>query len=338
MSRPLLLSLLSLLLAACAPLTPLPSRAFAPAQVQAVPLQVCWLETGGTTVGGGFGAGGWTRAERWEVTSSALLVRHPRGDLLIDAGLSPHAAQEGHELHGWGRFLFEQTAGRNELSGDLPAQLRALGVQRLAGVVLSHAHADHAGGLVVLPGVPVWVAPAEAEFIRSQLQHPTGVVMPAHARAMEARLEPIAFEAAPYETYASRWDVFGDGSVVVVPTPGHTPGSVATFVNLAPDRRLMHVGDLLNLEESLDRQVGKSWLMRMATDSDPGATETQVRTLLELHRLQPALTMLPAHDRPAWRRLFGDPGAGGLPPCIGATVPGPSLVPPAPPLPGDRER
>ena len=62
-------------------------------------------------------------------------------------------------------------------------------------------------------------------------------------------------------------DLYRDGSVVVVPLRGHTPGSVGVFVNLSPSRRLFYVGDSVDDEIGFERRVGKPLLLR-DTDND----------------------------------------------------------------------
>jgi len=67
------------------------------------------------------------------------------------------------------------------------------------------------------PGVPVWVTPQEREFIskggNGQFGKPfTGI-----------RYEEYGFEGGPYFGFPRSHDVYGDGSIVVVPAPGHTP-------------------------------------------------------------------------------------------------------------------
>ncbi|MBF5044559.1 MBL fold metallo-hydrolase [Aggregicoccus sp. 17bor-14] len=310
---PRALLLLSLLLTACRSATP---HAYVPPPPARVPLQLCWIDTGGVTVDGGFGTAGHARAKQWEVTSAALLVRHPKGDLLLDAGISPAAQAEARELGTWRRFVFDRTAGQNLPRRSLPEALAALGVTHLKAVLLSHAHPDHVGGAALLPGVPVSLAEPERALVAQELAHPRGVVVPAHARALAGRMVALPFTSTPYATYDQSDDVFGDGSVVVVPTYGHTPGSVATFLNVSPTLRLVHVGDLLNLQESVERHVGKSWVMRELTDEDGARTEAEVERLFELHRQDPGLVILPAHDKRAYEALFG-PDTVPVPPCVG---------------------
>jgi glyoxylase-like metal-dependent hydrolase (beta-lactamase superfamily II) len=311
---------LSLLFTACASLPPAGSHAFAPPPPPGTPIQVCWVDTGGLTAPGGYGAGGSTVAATWEVTSAALVIRHPEGDLVLDTGISPHAQEEQRELGAWKRFTFSQTAGRNVPRRNLKDALTALGVTRPKALLLSHVHADHAGGVASLPDVPVWLAAEEKQLVEAELEHPRGVALPAQARALKGRMVPIPFVAEPYANYEARFDVFGDGSVVVVPAFGHTPGSVATFVNVSPALRFVHVGDLINLRESIERNVGKSWLMRQLTDEDLARTQAEVAKLVQLHARDPELLILPAHDRRAFVELFGADD-GGVPPCIGEPKP-----------------
>jgi N-acyl homoserine lactone hydrolase len=288
-------------------------RVFVEPRRATTPIEVCWLETGGRVASAGFGAAGLTRASRWDVTTSAILVRHPKGDVLIDTGLGD-LSHDSEGFSAWGRFVFDHTAGTNEPRGTLRAMLDQLKVGQPVGIILSHAHADHAGGVSQLPGVPVWLAKEEIELVTTNLEHGP-VVSPRQAQALQGREVPIPFAPVPYALFGSSFDVFGDGSVVVVPTFGHTPGSVSTFVDLG-DRRFMHVGDLISLQESIDRAVPKSALMRALTDVDPAATDAQVATLVRLQQADPRLWVLPAHDRAAWEALFGAHAIGAPPPCI----------------------
>lgn len=71
-----------------------------------------------------------------------------------------------------------------------------------------------------------------------------------------------------------------------------------------------------HLRESIERNVGKSWLMRQLTDEDLARTRAEVAKLVQLHAWDPELLILPAHDRRAFVELFAADD-GGLPLCIG---------------------
>jgi N-acyl homoserine lactone hydrolase len=297
-----------LTLGGCAALAPAPDHPFVAAPTEALPkLEVCWLETAGTEGPAGFASAGWSTSPSWEATSSAILVRHPKGDLLIDTGSSPDFKAELTELKAFDRFVLANNAGRMEPRGQLPELIREAGADpaKLKYIVLSHVHPDHAGGVSTLPGVPVLLAPEEIYFVEQMVNAGRQALVPAQGRALTGRMTPLVFEPAPYENFDESFDVFGDGAVVITKLFGHTPGSVGTFINLSPGRRLIHVGDVINSEESLERNVPKSRLMTALTDVDSERTHREAARLVQLHRLDPKLTILPAHDRRVWEAFFG---------------------------------
>ncbi len=311
-----------LLLAGCATLPPAPPHAFvSPTTAGAPPpLQLCWLETAGMSYSAGMASAGVSQGAEWDVTASALLIHHPKGALLIDTGSSPALLQEAEELGLFSRFFIRNAAGRMAPRGRLEQLLGKVGLRpdELWGIVLSHAHPDHAGGVARAPGVPVWVGPPEVGFIQAAARGEKNAVMPAQARALVGQVRAIPFAPAPYANYDESWDVFGDGTVVVVPTYGHTPGSVATFVSFGA-QRLIHVGDLINVRESIDRNVPKSRLFGALTDEDGGRTRHEVAKLVQLRQQDPAVQFLPAHDRQAWEAIFGPMSkSAGEPRCLRA--------------------
>ncbi len=85
--------------------------------------------------------------------------------------------------------------------------------------------------------------------------------------------------------------------------------------------RLMHVGDLINLRESIDREVPKSKIMRSLTDEGADATDLEVAKLVQLHAADPKVFILPAHDRDAYEQFFGAMAIGAAPRCVSAESP-----------------
>jgi len=73
----------------------------------------------------------------------------------------------------------------------------------------------------------------------------------------------FGFEGRPYLGFPRSHDVHGDGSVVCVPAPGHTPGSIIVFVTPPRNVRYALVGDLVWQREGLTRRVERPWLTRV---------------------------------------------------------------------------
>jgi glyoxylase-like metal-dependent hydrolase (beta-lactamase superfamily II) len=191
--------------------------------------------------------------------------------------------------------------------------LGGVGVQPagLSGIVLSHVHGDHAGGLMELPGVPVLASEEEVAFAAGLKDNGGFHVIKAYAEAIGQRARPIRFAGGPYENFDRSLDWFGDGSVVFVPLFGHTPGSIGTFVNRLPAERIFHVGDAANSTEAIEKRRGKSVILE-GTDEDGKRADAVVSRLTQLRGQDPLVRFLPAHDRDAWARVFGAPGR-----CLG---------------------
>jgi N-acyl homoserine lactone hydrolase len=221
--------------------------------------------------------------------ADSVLVRHPQGLLLIDAGLGSRAAEHVRAMPALMRMLSRMTPG-----APAAQQLRAAGIDpgTLAGVILTHAHWDHVSGLSDLPGVPVWVPQAERDFIAGG--HRMAQVA-AGLGALDYRV--YRFGSGPYLGFEASHDVFGDGAVVVVPAPGHTPGSVIVFVTAPGEKRYAFVGDLVWQREGIEIPAQKPRLSRRMVDADP---EQVRRWIVHMHQLQkavPGLIVVPAHDR-----------------------------------------
>ncbi len=217
-----------------------------------------------------------------------VVVEHPAGTLLFDAGFGRNVQAHAHTIPYLMRTL-------SSITPEVPVieqlQRAHIAPEQLAGVVLTHAHWDHVSGLEDLRGVPVWVTQAELDFIRSG--HPAARL----ARELgELDYRVYAFDGPPYAGFDASHDVFGDGTVVLVPAGGHTPGSVIAFVQ-APQGRYALVGDLAWQREGIDRPAERPWLSRLLVDHDARAVRAALTHLHRLQQANPDLVILPAHDR-----------------------------------------
>jgi len=144
-----------------------------------------------------------------------FLVDHPSGWVLFDTGCHPKWAVAAHEEGALSVEVREEHL--------VPAQLAALGLEPsdVEHVVVSHLHFDHAGGLRYFPHARVYVNERELPFA----------------------YRPAVYQRAFYDRddfdHPLQWievgdsyDLFGDSSIRLIATPGHTPGHQSMLVEL----------------------------------------------------------------------------------------------------------
>lgn len=231
-----------------------------------------------------FRGGRW--ADQRNFASTAVLIRHPAGDILIDAGFGAKAAQHIKTLPAFRR-------SRHQLGATARQQMDAAGYdhRRLLGVVLTHSHWDHVSGLDSLD-VPVWIAPGERPYADSAKDDRVFPLVATNHKICE-----YTFEGPTYLGFDSSHDMHGDGSVVIVPAAGHTPGSVVIFVTLPSGQRFAFIGDLTWQLEGITRRVERPLLMRALADSDSSAVR---RDLARVIALAGKVQLVPAHDARAY--------------------------------------
>lgn len=231
--------------------------------------------------------GSWLRMRQG--TIMAVLVRHPRGTFLFDAGYGAQAKEQYALFPWWARPLvdFRQSA-------DTASILRHGGIQPkdIRWIIPSHMHWDHASAIKDFPGAEVWVTRPEYDF--AHRTPPPRVVRQQFDQGVRWRI--FAFANRPYENFRQSLDLFGDGSLVLVPLPGHTPGGVGLFANLTSGKRLFFTGDTTWLVEGFQHRAGKSWLASMMVDSDRDLTHRSLLQVADLMKQKPEIVVVPAHD------------------------------------------
>jgi N-acyl homoserine lactone hydrolase len=106
-------------------------------------------------------------------------------------------------------------------------------------------------------------------------------------------IREYAFEGPAFLGFRSSYDFYGDGSVVIVPAGGHTPGSVMIFVAVPSGQRYAFIGDLTWQLDGITLGVDRPFLMRKLADSDPGQVRRDLALVIAMAgRMQ----VVPAHD------------------------------------------
>jgi glyoxylase-like metal-dependent hydrolase (beta-lactamase superfamily II) len=187
--------------------------------------------------------GGWSDRT---LPVNVFLVRHPDGLLLFDTGQTARAARPGYHP-GWHPFL---RLARFELepADEVGAQLDPATVR---WIVLSHLHTDHIGGVGAFPAAEVIVSRVEWERAQGISGRLRGY-LPQHWPAGRPVL--IDFSGPPVGPFAGSYDVAGDGRLLAVPTPGHTPGHVSLLVRYGTAGWFLG-GDLANSPAGLPASI-----------------------------------------------------------------------------------
>jgi N-acyl homoserine lactone hydrolase len=218
--------------------------------------------------------------------ATAVLVKHPQGDLLIDAGFGSEVAAHVHAQPWFARAPYHMVGTASE-------QLDASGYDRsrLRGVLITHSHWDHVSGLDQLR-VPIWTNAGELHYAAEARD---GKVF--RTVSEDHEIHRYEFDSAPYLGFASSFDVHGDGSVVVALAGGHTTGSVIVFVTPSAHKRYAFIGDVAWQLEGVRRPAERPLLMRKLADVNP----RQVRQdLLRVASLAGLMQVVPAHDLSAY--------------------------------------
>jgi N-acyl homoserine lactone hydrolase len=285
---------------------PLPAAWTGPLAQAAPPpgMVIYQLPTGTYETRAAFAVRGGSFRDKRHFAATAVLVQHPAGDLLVDAGFGSGVAAHVAALPRMQRAPYQA-------AGTASEQLDASGHDRgrLLGVLVTHSHWDHVSGLDELR-VPIWMNSAERRYAA---EDPGGKVFRTVSAGHEIR--EYGFSGPPYLGFPSSFDVHGDGSVVIVPAGGHTAGSVVVFVTVPSGKRYAFIGDLTWQLDGIHRRAERPLLLRKLADTDPA----QVRqNLLRVIALSALVQIVPAHDRDAYDGIPHLPARLASPPAPGS--------------------
>ena len=168
-----------------------------------------------------------------DFVNSSYLIVHPRGTLQFDSGGIPD-----------GQFKADGapvTEGVMSATKPLLPQLAAAGYKPgdITYFALSHYHSDHTGNANAFAGSTWITQKAERDFMFGD--KPEGIIQPATYSALKGAKTRVLDN--------EELDVFGDGTVRLIPTPGHTPGHQVLLVRLPKRGLVLLAGDLYHYPE-----------------------------------------------------------------------------------------
>jgi N-acyl homoserine lactone hydrolase len=231
--------------------------------------------------------GSWS--ENYDSGMAAVLVRHPKVTFLFDTGFGVNVDEHIETIPS-----LMQALTKYDKETSAATQLREHGVDpaSIKMAIISHSHWDHISGLEDFPQAEAWFSREEADYIQTL---PTRELV--KQMGDKLKVHPFEMSGPPYENFDRSLDLFEDGSIVLVPLPGHTPGSIGMFVNLHSGKRLFFIGDLTWAIEGVQLPAERPWMSRKLVDFDAEGVRRSIVKVYEVMKRYPEMTIVPAHDR-----------------------------------------
>ncbi len=192
---------------------------------------------------------GLNEGKTMDFVDTCYLVEHAKGWFLWDTGVADSVAAMPNGL-----VPADPKAVTWRRPKTLAAQIEQLGLKPadIKAMAVSHTHPDHTGNVELFPQATLYVQKAEYDW-------------PGANNA--PRFKP----SHPVELLAGDKDVFGDGSVTILSTPGHTPGHQSLLVKLPKTGAVVLSGDAVHFRDNWDNRRAPS----MNIDKDQSAASMQ---------------------------------------------------------------
>ncbi|PZW36503.1 glyoxylase-like metal-dependent hydrolase (beta-lactamase superfamily II) [Thermosporothrix hazakensis] len=222
------------------------------------------------------------------IAHSAVLIRHPRATFLYDTGLC-----EAISI----RFIAEQSPFFRRTLGRLTQEKslsELLGGISLDFALLSHLHWDHVGGVPDIPGVPLRVSRIEYE---SLLQSRDNEKKELTLRLMQNNpVEVFDLEPGDIAGFSAAQDLFGDGSLLLISLPGHTPGNTGLLIQRSNGSPLFLVGDAGHIVENILGPTPLHPLFGSMVTTDKEQALDTLKRLYLFANAHPEIPLICMHD------------------------------------------
>jgi glyoxylase-like metal-dependent hydrolase (beta-lactamase superfamily II) len=227
--------------------------------------------------------------EEYWVPIPFFLITHPRGNVLFDGGNALEVAQDA-TAH-WGEAVVEIYEPHMTEDDFVVNQLQAMDVDpaSVRYVVQSHLHLDHSGAIGHFPNAQYVVQRRELEYAYA----PQWFQAPAYIRADFDRPVDWLFL---YGEHDDNYDLFGDGTIKLLFTPGHAPGHMSMVVNLQETGPMVLTADAAYVMDHYNN-LALPGLMHSASDV--------ADSVQKLRRTADALeaTVVTGHDPEEWPKF-----------------------------------
>ncbi len=223
-----------------------------------------------------------------------FLVEHPdAGSFLIDAGYDPSVASDPTRTLG---FVFGKVMMKHRVADrTVPEQVSERGIapSDVSRVLVTHLHLDHVSGSALWPEATFVVD--RAERVAAAARGP-GPYVRSHLATIQNWQEIDYEQAEPFESFGRTIDLFADGTVRLVSSPGHSPGHQSVLLQLRDGYALI-CGDAAMSTVELREPV----IDGIVVDQDSYVRSgEEARAFMRAH---PDTLAIPSHDAELWSRL-----------------------------------
>ena len=205
----------------------------------------------------------------WEFSDNCYLIKHAKGLMLWDSGLSDAIAAMPDGLTGGGGAI------NYRVTKTLASQLAEVGVAptQITHLAFSHTHSDHVGNANYFTAATLFIQEPEYQ----------AAFGPDAAKFGFAPANYEKLRNNPLKLLRGDFDVFGDGSVTIISTPGHTPGHQSLLVKLPKTGAVILSGDMVHMQDNWTNRRVPS----MNYDKDQSTQSmAKVAALLDTNRAQ----------------------------------------------------
>lgn len=236
----------------------------------------------------------------YRVPCPAFLVRHPTaGAIVVDTGLHPSISSD--PVQNFGRLGVRIADPQLPPGEDVPARLRSKGLEpsQIPVVVMTHLHYDHASAISEFPQSAIVVSRAEWQDAANEGRPATRGYRHAHFD-FAFNFRTVDFDRSEinsHSTFGRSFDLFGDGSVRLLYTPGHSAGHMSVLCRLN-GRSFLIGGDSHYYEGQLE---GSSPLP--PTPFDEHRLKRSLQELRLFRKSHPKAIITPGHDPEFYERL-----------------------------------
>lgn len=231
----------------------------------------------------------------YEIPVPWFFIRHPKGNVVIDGGNAAEVAIDARRH--WGQVIdaYSPKMRRDE---NCVEQLKSIGVRadEITHVLQSHLHLDHTGAIGRFPNTTHYVQRAEYEYAFNPDWFSAGAYIRSDFDRPKLKWHFLDGEKT------DDFDLFGDGTIRMIFTPGHAPGHQSFLINLQSTGPILLC---IDAAYTMDHWENRALPGLVTSSSDAAKSVNKLHTIAN----QTGALVVTGHDPDHWRTFKHAPNA-----------------------------